>query len=61
MSVNNETMQVKPDFKIESCEECPAKQVCNYFLRDNACKETRKKIEVLVNGKGVINISIAQR
>lgn len=57
MSENNETNQTKPEFKIESCEECPALDACmnaDYFEDDGSwyvgC-ETRQKIEVLVNGK----------
>lgn len=52
LSKANETNQTKPEFKIESCEVCPARDVCsNFYPRDNACKETKKKIEVLVNAK----------
>jgi hypothetical protein len=52
MSKANETNQTTPEFKIESCEVCPARDVCsNFYPRDNACKETKKKIEVLVNAK----------
>lgn len=51
MSEANETNQTKPEFKIDSCEGCPALSVCAYFQRDNACKETKNKIEALVNGK----------
>lgn len=50
MSKNNETNQTAPEFKIESCKVCPARDACDDVSWHGNC-ETRKKIEALVNGK----------